>query len=300
MPDVAVRSALAVPFIVPGGQVRVIAPSSPFDPDDLKSGLALLSRRYLVSHAPSLFERQGYLAGSDARRLSELQSAIDDPAVDAIFAARGGYGATRLLDGLDLSALEKRPKLLVGFSDITALHALFSQRGIGSIHGPMVAAVGRAGEGQLERVIEAVEGRHVSALAGLHTVAPGRARGPLLGGNLAVLCALLGTPFMPDLRGAVLMLEDVGERPYRVDRMLTSLRSSGVLSSVAGVLLGAFTNAAPGPDGATVEAVLADRLKTLGVPVLSGAPVGHVDDNTPVPLGTVVELDSSAGTARFC
>jgi muramoyltetrapeptide carboxypeptidase len=139
-----IRTAFQAPFLVPGARVGIIAPSSPFNAEELKHGLSLLSSRYSVSHAPSLFDRQGYLAGSDARRLAELQSAIDDPDLDAIFAVRGGYGATRLLDGLDVSALARRPKLLLGFSDITALHALWSQRSVGSVHGPMVAAVGRA------------------------------------------------------------------------------------------------------------------------------------------------------------
>jgi muramoyltetrapeptide carboxypeptidase len=280
-------------------RVRVVAPSSPFNADDLKRGLQLLSRRYQVSHSDSLFERHGYLAGHDARRLAELQSAVDDPELDAIMAARGGYGATRLLDSLELSALRKRPKLLVGFSDITALHAVWSRAGLGSIHGPMVAAVGRGGDAELARLIEAVEGRHTRALSGLHALAPGRARGPLAGGNLAVLCALIGTPFMPDLSGAVLLLEDVGERPYRIDRMLTSLRQSGALEHVAGILLGAFTHAEPGADGMTADEVLVDRLASLGVPVLSGAPIGHIDHNEPVPLGALIELDAAAGTARF-
>jgi muramoyltetrapeptide carboxypeptidase len=280
-------------------RVRVVAPSSPFNEADLQRGLALLSSRYEVSHNPSLFERHGFLAGTDARRLSELQGALNDPTLSGIIAARGGYGATRLLDALDLEPLRSRPKLLIGFSDITALHAAWSRQGIGSIHGPMVAAVGRGTEAQLARVIEALEGRHVRELTGLRVLVPGRGQGPLLGGNLAVLCSLLGTPFMPDLDGAVLLLEDVGERPYRIDRMLTSLRQSGALARLAGILLGAFTNAEPGSDRMTVDDVLLDRLGDLGVPVLSGAPIGHIDDNEPVPLGALVELDSTAGTARF-
>jgi muramoyltetrapeptide carboxypeptidase len=233
------------------------------------------------------------------RRLEELQSAVDDPELDAIMAARGGYGATRLLDALDLRSLKARPKLLIGFSDITALHAVWSRAGLGSIHGPMAAAVGRVGDAELARVIEAIEGRYVRELTGLRAIAPGRACGPLAGGNLAVLCALLGTPYMPDLSGAVLLLEDVGERPYRVDRMLTSLRQSGALRDVAGILLGAFTHAEPGSDGMTIDDVLVDRLASLGVPVLAGAPIGHIDRNEPVPLGALIELDSAAGTARF-
>jgi muramoyltetrapeptide carboxypeptidase len=280
-------------------RVRVVAPSSPFNAEDLQRGLEQLSSRYEVSHSRSLFERHGFLAGTDARRLEELQDAIDDPAIAGIIAARGGYGATRLLDALELEPLRSRPKLLIGFSDITALHAVWSQKGVGSIHGPMVAALGRGPDAQLARVVEALEGRHKRVLTGLRTLTPGRARGPLLGGNLAVLCSLLGTPFMPDLSGAVLLLEDVGERPYRVDRMLTSLRQSGALARAAGIMLGAFTNADPGSDGMTIEDVLQDRLGGLGLPVLAGAPVGHVDENEPVPLGAVIELDSATGTARF-
>lgn len=293
------RPALPIPFLAPKMRVQVVAPSSPFNPGELKRGLELLSSRYDVRHSASLFERHGYLAGRDARRIEELQSAVDDVEVDAILAARGGYGATRLLDALDLRGLRTRPKLLVGFSDITALHAVWSQAGLGSIHGPMVAAVGRGGEAELARVIEAMEGRYLRELTGLRALAAGRASGPLLGGNLAVLCALIGTPFMPDLSGAILLLEDVGERPYRVDRMLTSLRQSGALQHVAGILLGAFTNAEPGSDGMTIDDVLVDRLAALGVPVLAGAPIGHIDRNEAVPLGALIELDSAAGTARF-
>lgn len=293
------RRALPTRFLGPGARVQVIAPSSPFPPDDLKQGVARLAARYRVGHDASLFERHGYLAGTDTRRLTELQRAIDDPTLDAIFAARGGYGATRLLEGLDLSALAAHPKLLVGFSDITALHAQWSRAGFGSIHGPMVAALGRGSEDQLTRVIDAVEGRYARELTGLRTLVDGHGTGPLLGGNLAVISALIGTPFMPDLRGAVLLLEDVGERPYRIDRMLTSLRQSGALRAISGVLLGAFTKAEPGPDGVTVEDVLRDRLGSLGVPVLAGAPVGHIDGNEPVALGAVVTLDGPAGCARF-
>jgi len=276
-----------------------VAPSSPFQAEELKRGLALLSERYQMSHAPSLFERHGFLAGTDGRRLAELQAAIDDPNVDAIMAARGGYGATRLLDALELAPLQQHPKLLVGFSDITALHAVWARAGVGSIHGPMVAAVGRGTEQQLLRLIDAIEGRFVRELPGLRTLVRGHARGPLLGGNLAVLSALVGTPFMPDLRGAVLLLEDIGERPYRIDRMLTSLRQSGAFDGVAGILLGAFTNAEPGSDGVTVDDVLLDRLGSLGVPVLAGAPIGHVDENEPVPLGTIASLDGPGAVMRF-
>jgi muramoyltetrapeptide carboxypeptidase len=282
-------------FIRPGDHIRVVAPSSPFDPEELAQGVARLEQRYRVTRDPSLLERHGYLAGDDARRSRELRAAIDDPSVRAIFAARGGYGATRLLGELELSRIARGAKLLVGFSDITALHAQWARAELQSVHGPMVAALGRADDAALARACEVIEGRF-AGLSGLQTLVHGRVSGRLMGGNLAVLSALLGTPYMPSLEGAVLLLEDIGERPYRVDRMLTSLAQSGALGAVAGVVVGAFTDARPGPDGTTVETVLAERLGGLGIPVATGAPVGHVDANHPVPLGALVELDAEAGT----
>jgi muramoyltetrapeptide carboxypeptidase len=284
--------------------IRVIAPSSPFSVEELLRGVELLRARYVVSYDPGLLERTGFLAGSDERRLQELRSAIADASVDAIFAARGGYGATRILPGLDPGDVAARGPMLVGFSDITALHALWARAGVGSVHGPMVAALGRGDETQLARMISAVEGRGEREISGLVAFAPARAKaratGPLLGGNLAVLTALLGTPYFPDLRGAIVLLEDIGERPYRVDRMLTSLVHSGQLDAIAGIVLGAFTQAVPAADGVTVEEVLRERLSGLGVPVLGGAPIGHLElGNLPVVLGALAELDAERGSLVF-
>ncbi len=280
--------------------VRVVAPSSPFDAEDLFQGVALLRQRYEVSYDRSLLERTGYLSGNDERRLSELRKAVEDPQVDALFAARGGYGATRLLPGLGVAAVAARGPLLIGFSDITALHAVWARANVGSVHGPMLAALGRGSEAQLARLLATIEGEPPAELTGLTTIGAGRAVGPLLGGNLAVLTAMLGTPYFPDLRGSILLLEDIGERPYRVDRMLTSLLQSGQLEGITGIVLGAFSNALPGPDGVPIEEVLRERLCGLGLPVVSGAPIGHLEEaNLPVPLGALVELDADGGSLSF-
>jgi muramoyltetrapeptide carboxypeptidase len=278
--------------------VRVVAPSSPFDTDDALRGIDRLRERYQVTHEANLFERAGYFAGDDARRADELRRALEDESVDAILAARGGYGATRLLPALPVTLVARNPKLLIGFSDITALHALWARAELGSVHGPMAAMLGRMQESALPRFFDAIEGRFTE-LSGLTPITPGVARGRLAGGNLAVLTALLGTPFMPSLEGCVLFLEDVGERPYRIDRMLTSLVQSGVLERVAGFALGAFTNAEPASDGVSVRDVLEDRLAPLGVPIMCGAPAGHVDDNFELPLGSEAVLDADAGTLHF-
>lgn len=277
----------------------MIAPSSPFPRAEFDRGVALLSTRYRVSFADDLFSADGYLAGSDARRLAELERALTDPSVDAIVCARGGYGATRLLDAIAPSAVRAARKLLVGFSDVTALHALFARAGLCSLHGPMVTGLGRAGEDAFSRWAAVVEGAPVSALEGLRRIAPGQAEGVLLGGNLAVLAALIGTPYAPPIDGAILLLEDVGEAPYRVDRMLTTLRHAGWLERVRGIVLGSFTGCDPRADGRTVDAVLAERLADRGVPVVGGVSAGHQPSDEALPLGVRVRVDGDRGALSF-
>lgn len=285
----------APPALGPGARIAVVAPSSPFDVAAFERGVARLRDRYDVRYGEGLLERKGYFAGDDARRLAELRAAVADPDVDAIVAARGGYGATRLLPDLDLHAIRRGRKLLVGFSDVTALHAAWLRAGVRAIHGPMIAALGSTDGALLERWIEAVEGRATPSVGGLEVLRPGVAEGPLVGGNLAVLCALAGTPYAPPLDGCILFLEDVGERPYRVDRMLTTLHHAGWLARVGGLALGAFTKAGPGDDGTSIGEVLRERLSSLGVPVLAGLPAGHVDDNLELPLGAPVRVDADEG-----
>lgn len=277
----------------------MIAPASPFPREDFDRGLERLRARYRVSHREDVFARHGYLAGDDARRLAELEDALGDPDVDAIVAARGGYGVTRLLPRLDARTVRAANKLLVGFSDLTALHALWARAGLRSVHGPMVAALGRASEAHVARWIATVEGARPEPLTSLAALAGGVAEGPLLGGNLALLAALLGTPYAPPIDGAILFLEDVGEAPYRVDRMLTSLQHAGWLDRAAGIAVGTFHGCDPRSDGHRVEDVLHDRLSGLGIPVVYGVGAGHVDDNLELPFGARVQLDGNAGVVRF-
>jgi muramoyltetrapeptide carboxypeptidase len=286
-------------YLDPGARIGLVAPAGPFDREDFERGVTKLERHYSVRWEPGILERAGYLAGSDARRLSELQAALDDPSLDGIIAARGGYGVTRLLARLDLSALERRPKLLVGFSDITALHAQWARARVLSIHGSMVASLGRSDELGFERYRAALEGRFGGGCSDLTAYAPGRAEGILLGGNLTVLSALIGTPHWPGFSGAVLFLEDIGERPYRVDRMLTTWHDAGAFEGVRGVVLGAFVQSDPGLDQIAVQDVLAERLADLGIPVAAGLPAGHVPDNLELPFGQPVLLDATRGELSF-
>ncbi len=289
----------AVPPLRPGAHVRVIAPASPFDRADFERGVERLSARYRVSYADDIFAKHGYLAGDDARRLRELTSALEEPSVDAIVAARGGYGVTRLLDGVPIELVRRAKKLLVGFSDLTALHALWARAGLRSIHGAMAGGLGRAEPALVERWISIVEGAAHPEIRGLTTIAIGRAEGPLIGGNLALLAALAGTRHAPPVDGAILFLEDLGEAPYRIDRMLTTLGHAGWLDRVAGIALGRFTACDASGDGLSAEDVFADRLGRCGVPIVSGVAAGHVDDNLELPLGARARVDGGSGTLAF-
>ena len=275
----------------PGSRIAIVAPSGPFARDRFEQGVKILEQRYEVSFDAGIFDRKGYFAGSDERRLSELAKAIRDPAIDAIVCARGGYGATRLLPDLDPSEVADANKLLIGFSDVTALHVLWARAGVRSLHGPMVASLAVAGEETIENWFQWVEGRQRIADWSLDPMVPGFARGRLLGGNLAVLASLVGTPYAPPLEEVILFLEDVGERPYRVDRVLTTLGQAGWLERCAGFVIGAFTEGDPGPDGVSTEEVIHERLGNLGVPVLRGFPAGHIDENQPLPFGVAARIE---------
>ena len=283
--------------------VRIVAPSGPFDPEAFEKGLAVLRDRLgLVPRMrDDIHARTGYLAGDDTRRLAEWHEAASDPEARAIWCARGGYGAMRLLPRLEAARIFHPPKVFVGFSDITALHVLLNRNGLVTVHGPVVTQLGRMGPDALlhleallfggsppladRRAPHPPPGRGVIAGA---TLRPGMASGPLLGGSLTVLSHLCGTPWAPRFAGAVLFLEDVGERPYRIDRMLTQLRLAGALDRVAGIAIGQFTQC-DDPELEGVEVVR--RLAwDLGVPTIEGVPSGHEDDNYALPFGSMVTV----------
>jgi muramoyltetrapeptide carboxypeptidase len=286
----------------PGDSVAVIAPAGPFDRASFEAGAAIIGERYHLHYDSSIFERQRYLAGTDERRLSELNRALTDPTVRAVFCARGGYGSLRLLEKLDQprAIWPDTGRPLIGFSDITALHQWRQRHGFISIHGPVLTQLGRLGRATRERLFSLLESDSpATPLCGTLTLVEGTAEGPLLGGNLSVFTRLLGTPFMPNLDGAILLLEDVGERPYRLDRMWTHLQLAGVFRKVRGIVLGSF-NGCEEPDEsyASVD-VLRELAVATGLPCAAGFPIGHGDANEPVPLGVRVRLDATAARLTF-
>ncbi|NRB75259.1 MAG: LD-carboxypeptidase [Verrucomicrobiales bacterium] len=278
-----------------GSRLAIVAPAGPFDHDAFRHGVSWLRERYDITHSPEIFSTKGYFAGSDQRRLNELNAAIADPTVDAILCARGGYGTTRILPGIDPDQVEEANKLIVGFSDITALHTLWASRGVRSIHAPMVAALGGASEPIRQLWIEALEQPGAPREWNLSTLKPdsGNSEGTLIGGNLAVLAALNGTPYTPNLAEKILFIEDVGERPYRVDRMLTTLKQSGWFEQLRGLVLGAFTEGDPGSDGVTVENVFESHFRDADFPILKDLPAGHIRENEPLSFGSPARISGN-------
>jgi muramoyltetrapeptide carboxypeptidase len=283
----------------PGDPIAVIAPSSPFDRALAMRGLGWMRERYRVSFDASLFARNGYLAGNDERRLREIDRAFASDA-RAVVAMRGGYGLARIAHLLDWSAILAHPRWIVGFSDVTTLHAEAWRRGLASVHGPMVTSLGRGDQHARERWISVLERPATTrSWSGLSAIGHGTAEGPLVGGNLASLhaCAASGRLIVPE--GSVVLLEDVGERPYRVDRMLTGLIVGGHLAKASGFLVGEFESCHPGADGVTIEQVLRERLETLAVPTLFGFPVGHGRLNEPVVLCGRTRVDADSGSCSI-
>ncbi len=287
------------PPLRPGDRIAIVAPSGPFDRAAALRGIAWLENRYRVSYRQSLFDRAGYLAGSDARRTDELQRALDSD-VCAVVAARGGYGLSRIAHAVDWKRAVARPRWIVGFSDVTVLHVEAWRRGIASAHAPMVCSLGLATEAARRRWVAALE-RPLDERGwkGLARWRRGRAAGTLVGGDLAILHACAAASRLRIPKGAVVFLEDIGERPYRVDRMLTNLVTGGHLATASGFVVGGFTDCEPGPDRTTVEEVLRERLRTLRVPVVAGLPAGHGPRNDALIFGRRAELDAERGTFRL-
>ena len=282
----------------------LVSPSGPTHADRVGRGIELLTQWGLeVQLGPHVFDRTGYLAGTDDDRLADLALALGDPRVHSTPRTRGGYGVQRIVDRLDLAAARDDPKVVLGFSDITALQlALWRSARLVTVHGPGAAWLAeRTGPESAQSLRNALMSTQPSVVAARDDEetsplrAGDRATGPLLGGNLCLLTATLGTRDMPDLRGAILLVEDVNEPPYKVDRMLTQLRRAGALTGLAGVAVGQFTGCADDWPVSIVD-VLWEHLGALHVPVLGGLPIGHGHDQLTVALGAPAVLDVATGT----
>jgi len=285
----------------------VIAPAGPFDAGRFERGLAVLRERFGLRprFREDIVARERYLAGPDPRRAAEWLEAVEDEAASAIFCARGGYGSMRILPAIDPRPLLDRPKLFMGFSDVTAIHAALNRAGLCTVHGPGVAQLPLLPDDALEhlRTLLFGEGRPPgrdahpepgSGLVGTVTIRSGRVSGPLLGGNLTMLSHVVGTPWLPSYDGAILFVEDVNEAPYRLDRCLTQLRLAGLLDRVAGVAVGQVTKCDDDEADTRGIDVIREAVRDLGVPAIEGLAAGHEDANFALPLGARVTLVAPA------
>ena len=296
--------------LFPGDTLAVVAPGSPpTDAERLRAGIERLEALgFRVEVGRAVWKRRGYLAGTDAERADDLNAFLRRPDVKALVCVRGGYGALRLLPHLDYEAARRHPKLLVGYSDVTALHLAFlAKAGWPGLSGPMAAVEWADLDAASERLFrDLARGAVPSPLLGpsgetLRPLRSGAAEGPLVGGNLAVLTRLVGTPFLPSLRGAILFLEEVGEAPYRIDGMFAHLRLAGHLDALGGLILGGFTECEPpsGRPSLPLDAVFEDYFHDVPFPVARGLVYGHFPVKNTMPVGIRARLTVDAETAEL-
>jgi muramoyltetrapeptide carboxypeptidase len=302
--------AIRPPRIAPGGRLGIVAPSGPIAPERFQRGLARLEGAFELVVAPGVTaprppEVVSFLAGTDAQRAAELDAMIGDPDIRAIVVARGGYGLTRILPRLDPDRLRRDPKPIVGFSDATALLAWAHAAGVRGIHGPVIQQLGELADADVAHLIALLTDPRAPGERPWPLAAHGRGlhHGPLVAANLSLASMLVGTPWALPLAGAIALLEEVGERPYEIDRYLTQLIATGALAEVTAVVVGDLTRCVdpsppggdPDPPDAALRAVL-ERVAAAGKPAATGAPVGHGARNEAVPFGAACELDLDRGT----
>ena len=312
------RKVIKPKRLVAGQTLGLIAPASNvWENEDIRYAMEIVeSLGFRVKAGEYLYHRKGYLAGEDAHRAKDINRMFADPGVHGIIALRGGYGTPRILPYLDYGTIAANPKVLMGYSDLTALLTAISVKtGLVTFHGPMANQEFSAYTlAQFKQVLveaqpdvilahpppfEAVPGKveHDNRLTRL---VPGKARGALVGGNLSLLTKLMGTPYEPDFTGKILFLEEIGEEPYRIDGMLTHLWLTGKLNRVKGIAFGKFTDCEPeGSNSLSIEHILTERCKELGVPAIRGLMIGHVADHATLPLGIEAELDVDEGTLKL-
>jgi muramoyltetrapeptide carboxypeptidase len=286
----------------PGARIGVVAPAGSVKSESLEAGIAAIrGEGYEVEVAHGIFDCKGYLAGDARERAKDLIEFFCRSDIDAIFCARGGFGSIQMLPYLD-SALKKYPKIFVGYSDITVLLNWLRQYcGLVTFHAPMVAMdFARGLSDQSRSYLWPVLSGEIQEwkLALGETIRPGRAKSELMGGCLSILVTTLGTPYEVDTHGKLLFLEDIGEKPYRVERMLTHLKMAGKLDDVAGVLFGDFTDCdSDGPRD--IKQVILDLFGDAGYPVVMGMRAGHGDENLTLPFGVQMILDANAATLQL-
>ncbi len=288
-----------------GGTIGVVTPASPPITDEaLNNGITYLEKQgFKVRIGDAVRAKRGYLAGSDEDRVRDLHTMFSDPEVDAIIAVRGGYGCARFLHLIDYELIKRNPKIFVGYSDVTAMHcAIYKRTGLVTFAGPMVAAdFGGEIDPQTESYFWSLIMEPTTGIRLCFDNVPGvkfggrrNFTGVLLGGNVSVLCSLVGSPYLPDFNGAILALEEIGEAPYRIDRMLNQLKMHGVFKKLSGILLGQFSDCVQNNDRPTLtlDEVFCDYFSTLECSVLNNIPFGHEKQKITLPMGVYIRFEA--------
>lgn len=283
----------------PGGSIALIAPSSPFDAALFEKGRGILDDAgFRTVPGKNIFSLNGYLAGPDAQRARDLADAILDPGIDAVICIRGGYGSGRVLPWLNFHSLRNHPKIIIGHSDITFLHlAFFSRMGWTTFHGPNLTGMAELPE-RARSVISTLRGAagFEWRLGPEQVLRHGAAKGPVFGGNLTCLAHLIGTPYLPDLTGALLLIEDCSEALYRLDRIINHLKLAGILPKLGAILLGEFENCA---ENTKICEMVMEHVRYFDFPVVHGLPFGHGRRNEVIPFGAPFLLDTNESVLRI-
>ncbi|MCV9386481.1 S66 peptidase family protein [Reichenbachiella ulvae] len=316
--EATTQSLIKPKALRPGDTVGLITPGSALVGDAEERAINnMKALGFKVVKSKNFNVRTGFVAGSDQQRVDDIHEMFSNPEIDGIFCARGGYGTGRLLQMLDYQLIRNNPKVFIGYSDITALHyAIYNQAGLVTYHGPVASSDFTSFTS--DTVQETIMSTHKPTLQRpkiwkdktaesyqYMQLVEGKAEGQLVGGNLSIMCSLLGTPYDIDFKGKLIFIEEVGESLYRVDRMLTQLLNTGKLDECAGVVLGVFASCRAKSGGVddddyvTLTKVLKDRLGDLKVPVIYGLPIGHIDDNATMPMGIRARMDSETGQLEF-
>ncbi len=311
----SIKAALIKPkALQKGDKVGLLTPASAISRTSFQKALEnLQSLGFEVVYSNNMRVKKGFLAGTDAQRLDDLHSMFEDDTINGIVCARGGYGSARLLTSLDYDLIKSNPKVLLGYSDITALlQAIHVKTGLVTFHGPVGASeFNKFTTRSLEKVLMKGKGNYSfdskdgEGQYEKYTLVGGQAKGALVGGNLSLITSLLGTPYDIDYTDKIVFIEEIGESPYRVDRMLTQLLNSGKLNEARAIALGVFHNCETKPsdpdfgDSLSLKEVLQDRLGGLSIPVAYGLPIGHIADNATIPIGIEATYDSEKNELQY-
>ncbi len=284
----------------PGDTIGIVAPASPFDANMFNKGVSVLeSLGFNIYVHKDIYYNNGYLAGTDYQRALMLNDLFSDKKIKAVFCARGGFGSMRLLPLLDYRIIAKNPKILIGYSDISALlSAVYKKCGLVSFHGPMVTTLGSASKKTIHSMLSALTAQTEIKIKTnkASVLKPGEVSGTFLGGNLSTLCHLTGTEFLPSFYGCILFVEDRGEPIYKIDRMFTHMKLAGCFTGLAGLAVGSFTDCGPIK---IIHKLITDFFKEIDIPVLAGIEAGHGKENITIPFGLTAHLDTDSKTISF-